>query len=217
MKAILLGSTGLTGNHLLKLLQKDDDFEKIVLLNRKPLSIHDPKVEEHIVNFSSLDKATSLFEGDVVYCCIGTTSAKTPDKEEYRAIDYGIPVQAAQIAKKNQIQNFIVVSAMGANAKSRIFYNRTKGEMQEAVIDEKIPNTYILQPSLIIGKRYEKRRLEKISGFFMKVFDFMIPTKYKAVHSKTIAKAMVYLTKNKVAATIIPSDQIQFLGKIEKG
>src|SRR5699024_3350038 len=110
------------------------------------------------------------FSGDVVFCCIGTTKAKTPNRDTYRKIDLGIPVDAAELAKTNGIETFLVISALVANSKSSVFYNRVKGEMEEMVLSKGIPNTYILKPSLIIGNRNEKRFGEGLAAGVMKVF-----------------------------------------------
>ena len=104
-----------------------------------------------------------------MYCCIGTTSAKTKDRTVYKAIDFGIPFAAAKLAKQNNISTYLVVSAMGANSKSKIFYNRTKGDMEQAVLSQKIPNTYILRPSLILGERNEKRFGESLGAVLLKL------------------------------------------------
>ena len=147
--AILLGATGLTGSYLLERLLKDHDFSKIIIFGRSSVHVSDPKIEEHLIDMFELEQYGEKFRGDVVFCCIGTTKAKTPDTETYRKIDYGIPVTAAKLSKKNGIERFIVVSALGADVDSRIFYNKVKGEMERDVLQQNISNTYILQPSLI--------------------------------------------------------------------
>ena len=112
------------------------------------------------------------FTADEVFCCTGTTSKKTPNKELYKNIDFGIPTKAAQLAKENNIATFLVISAMGANAKSAIFYNKTKGQMELEVLSKNIANTYILRPSIIGGNRKESRIFEKIG-----ILDFLINTR----------------------------------------
>jgi len=154
--AILLGASGLTGGLLLELLLSDSDFGKIKLFSRKESGLTNPKIEEHIVDTLQLENYAAEFTGDVVFCCIGTTKAKTPDETDYKSIDFGIPVAAAKLAKQNNIPAFIVISALGANVKSLIFYSRIKGEMEQSVIDLKIPKTHILEPSLIAGDRIEQ-------------------------------------------------------------
>lgn len=210
--AILLGATGLTGSILLKNLLADPDFVKVKLFSRTASAVKHDKIEEHIVDLFRLEDYKAFFKGDVVFCCIGTTKAKTPDKDTYKAIDYGIPVAAAKLAKENHIPVFMVISALNANPDSRIFYNKTKGEMQRDVLAQGVPQTYILQPSLITGNRNEKRFGEDLANTLMKVFDFLIPKKYKRIHAQTIAASLLKLSKKPYPNNLIPSDEIRKLG-----
>ena len=207
--AIILGATGLTGSILLKKLLKDPVYEKIKLFSRSTADMNSPKIKEHLIDMFQLENHSEAFKADVVFCCIGTTKSKTPDKETYKKIDYGIPVTAAKLAKQNGIETFIVISAMGADANSSIFYNKTKGEMQRDVLSQNIKNTYILQPSLIVGDRDENRFGEKVATFFMKTFGFLIPKKYKMIKAETIAKAMLALAKKEFPKQQITSDEIK--------
>ena len=209
--AIILGATGLTGSLLLKRLIKDDSYSKIKLFSRSKSEIESHKIEEFIGDILELENFTTNFTGDVVFCCIGTTKAKTKDQEKYKAIDYGIPLTAAKLAKQKNINTFIVISSMGANAKSSIFYNRTKGEMEDAVLSQEIEHTHILRPSLITGNRNENRTLENIGGAIFKALGFLMIgplKKYKAIDANSIAKAMVNLDKTKPPQQILESDEI---------
>lgn len=214
--AILIGATGLTGSLLLKELIEDNRYEKIKLFSRKKIENLPSKVVQIIGDILDLEKFKNDFTGDVVFCCIGTTSKKTPDKALYKHIDYGIPVTAAKLAKANHISTFVVVSALGANAKSHIFYNKTKGEMERDVLHENIAHTYILQPSLIVGNRNESRILERMG---IVLFQFISPlfignlTKYKAIEAKTIAKAMLILANSNKKTQIVTSDKIKEITK----
>ena len=207
--AIILGATGLTGSILLDRLLADASFEKIKLFSRSSAEKNSPKIEQHLIDMFQLENHSEAFTADVVFCCIGTTKSKTPDKETYKKIDYGIPITAAKLAKKNGIETFVVISAMGAAANSTIFYNKTKGEMQRDVLAQNIKNTYILQPSLIIGNRNENRLGEKMATFFMKTFGFLVPKKYKMIKAETIAEAMVVLSKKGFSKQWISSEEIK--------
>lgn len=207
--AIVLGATGLTGSHLLELLLQDLDYDRVKVFTRKELTISHPKIEEYVIDLLKLSDNANKFTADVVFCCVGTTKAKTPDRSLYRAIDYGIPVEAAKLAKQNSINYFIVISALGANFKSKVFYNRLKGEMERDVLAQQIKHTYLLQPSLIVGNRKERRIGEYFFKHFMKVFGFLIPARYKMIHARTIAQAMLQIVRKANKEQLIPSDKIK--------
>ncbi len=214
--AIILGATGLTGNILLNKVLGDNRYRNIKIFTRSPLRYENPRVTEILCDLLDVDSFKDNFYGDEVFCCIGTTVKKTPDKELYKKIDYGIPVSAAKLCKSNGIKTFVTMSSMGANANSSIFYNRTKGEMEQAVLEQKIENTYILRPSIISGNRNERRIGEKIGLILMKVLNplFVGPLrKYRVVDAEIIANAMIELANNKIDKQIIESDQIQDIGK----
>ena len=213
--AIILGATGLTGRLLLKKLIADDRYSSIKLFSRKASDNSSPKVEEFIGDILQLEQYKNEFTADEVFCCIGTTSSKTKDRTLYKAIDYGIPHEASKLAKANHIPTFMVISAMGANAKSKIFYNRTKGEMEQAVLNQKIPNTYILRPSLILGDRDEKRLGESLGAIMLKISNVLLTgrlKKYRAIKADFIANAMLTLANSKHNTQIVESDMIQKLG-----
>lgn len=218
--AIVLGVTGLTGQFVLNKLITDERYETIKLFSRKKTTNLSPKIIEYVGNLLELETFKNDFTGDEVYCCIGTTAKKTSDKVLYKKIDFGIPVEAAKLAKTNTIETYLVVSSMGANPKSNIFYNRTKGEMEQGILNEKIKNTYILRPSIINGKRNENRSLEKLG---LAIFKIMQPLfignfkKYRIIDAEKIAQAMLNLANLKPKnMQIIPSDKIEGLCNCSK-
>lgn len=213
--AIILGATGSTGTELLKLLLADDRYEKVKLFSRNSVNVSHPKVEEYLIDLFKLEDYATDFTADVVFCCIGTTKAKTPDENTYHKIDYGIPVAAARLAMVNNIPSFIVISAVGVSKDSRFFYNRTKAEMQETVLAQHIDKTYILQPSLILASRADNRLGEKIGAAVMTLLNPLLwgnLAKYRSIKASTIAKAMVWLDNNSYDKQIITSDKIVQLG-----
>lgn len=206
--AIILGATGLTGSLLLEQLLTDTNYSTIKLFSRTPSGISHPKVKEYIGDLLHLETFTEDLTGDEVYICIGTTKKKTPDSSLYRKIDLGIPSQAASICKANGVSKLAVVSAIGANSKSSIPYNKIKGEMEEAVMGAKIEHTYILRPSFITGNRQEQRAGEKMGIAVFKFFKFLIPKKYRAVEAKAIAAKMIQLCNSNEPSRIIESSEI---------
>ena len=206
--AIILGATGLTGSLVLEQLLSDANYGTIKLFSRTPTDISHPKVKEYIGNLLVLEDFKEDLTGDELYICIGTTKKKTPNQEQYRKIDLGIPAQAVEICKNNGISKVAVVSAIGANAKSSITYNKIKGEMEHAVLTAKIEHTYILRPSFIAGNRQEHRAGEELGIAVFKCLKFFIPKKYRAVEARAIALKMIELCNSKAPSKIIESNEI---------
>ncbi|WP_341221673.1 NAD(P)H-binding protein [Polaribacter atrinae] len=204
--AIILGATGLTGNSILQKLIEDERYESIKLFSRSKIEGLPKKVHQFIGDVLKLEQFKTDFTADEVYCCIGTTSKKTPNKELYKKIDFGIPIAAAKLAKENNIPTFLVISAMGADKNSNVFYNKTKGEMEHGVLHQNIKNTFILRPSLIDGERKEQRFLEKIGLVVFKIIQPLFIGKlknYKIINAKSIAKAMIILANKKSNTEVI--------------
>jgi uncharacterized protein YbjT (DUF2867 family) len=215
--AIILGATGLTGSILLQKLIEDDRYDSIKLFSRSKMEGLPKKVTQFIGDLLKLEQFKADFSADEVFCCIGTTTKKTPNKVLYKQIDYGIPITAAKLSKENNINTFLVISAMGANKNSSVFYNKTKGEMEYDVLEQNIKNTYILRPSLIGGERNESRILEKIGLFVFKIIQPLFIgklKKYSIINAKSIAQAMINLANNTSnAEVIITSSDIKKLSK----
>ena len=197
---------------MLQLLLDDDRYKRIKLFSRNEIGFKHPKIEEHLVDFLELQTDTLDFVGDEVYCCIGTTKAKTKNKSLYRKIDLGIPVTAAKLAYENEIETFIVISALGANPNSKMFYNSLKGEMEEEVLRIGISKTHIMRPSLISGKRKEMRIGEWVFKQLMKIANLGMVgplEKYRSIDPKTIANCMIWLANHGYHKVIIESDEIK--------
>ena len=212
--AIILGATGLTGGLLLNKLLNDDRYDLIKVFSRKSIGMDHPKIKEYLGDILDLNSFENDFQANEVFCCIGTTAKKTRDKSLYKRIDIGIPRSAAKLCKKNKIDTFIVMSSLGANVKSSVFYNKIKGEMEEEVLKEGIPFTYILRPSIILGNRNETRLVEDIGKKMMRSFQFLMIgriKKYKPIEADTISDGMIILANSKPALQIIESDRIEEL------
>ncbi len=208
--AILLGATGLTGSYLLDLLLNSDDYERVKIFTRRATGKSHPKLEEIICDVLSLEQQADKFTADELFVCIGTTRAKTPDKQLYHAIDYGIPVTSAKLAESSRVTTLSVISAIGANQKSAVFYSRTKGEMERDILKYDIPNILIYRPSLIYGKREDKRIFEKIGLAFTKITQLFFVGKmksYKAIHAKDLAKALYLGAQRRRGHQIIYREQ----------
>ncbi len=198
-KAIVLGASGLIGSQLVYLLLKDETFSQVTLFVRKELSFSDNKLKQITIEFNDLESYNSEFDGSVIFLCLGTTRKKTPNLEDYRAIDYGITLRAAKLAKSAGIEEVHLISAIGANSKSIIFYNKLKGEIEEDLIKIGFESTYIYQPSMLIGARGESRPTELIFQKLMPFIDlFMIGKlkKYRSVSKEKLAQAILNYQSN---------------------
>jgi len=205
MTATLIGATGLIGGYLLEELLHDSFFDTVKILIRRPLNISHPKLEKKMVDFSDSDSLlVAISNSDVVFCSIGTTQRKVKgDKEAYRKIDYDIPANLARFCKMTGCEKFILVSSAGANRKSKTFYLKLKGETEEAVASAGLYAVHIMRPSVLLGHRSETRIGESIGKGVMKILSFLIPVKYKPVHAKVVAKAMMQAAKKKEKGVFI--------------
>lgn len=216
--AIILGATGLTGGLLLQRLLNDPRYGKVKLFGRSRVAVKNDKIEEHLVDLFKPETFKQIFTGDEVFCCIGTTKSKTPDEDLYEKIDRGIPVTAAILARQNNISTYAVISALGANKESKIFYNRIKGQMEAEVLAQDIPNTYILQPSLIAGDRVESRTMENLAMKVMRVLNPILAgplKKYRSIHPEIIAKAMIKVANEGYPKKRIISEEIKQIARDE--
>lgn len=214
-KAIIAGATGLIGGELLKILLQSSDYQEVISISRREISVQHKKLVQLIINFDELEKYTHALEGDVIFCCLGSTRKKTPDLSVYRMIDHTYPLQLGKIAKSNSIKQYHLVSAIGADANSSNFYTKMKGETEADLAHLNLPCLHIYQPSLLTGDRKESRALENFSAVIMKVVNpllFGSLKKYRSIPAATVARAMYKQSlKPEKGLYIHPSDHIKNL------
>ena len=209
--ALVFGSSGLVGGHLLDQLTKNNNYNKIKIFVRLELEINDPKVEVIKANFKNLENHKEDIKGDDCFFCIGTTKQNSPDKNEYRRVELEIPKQIAQIAKSNLVKSFIFVSALYANPKSSANYVRFKGLVEEELKRLNFPQLALMRPSFLMGDRKEKRVGEKIGIFVFKLLSPLLLgplRKMRPIHSETVAKAMILAVNEKLEKSIFESNEI---------
>ena len=189
----LIGSTGLIGSHLLKLLQNDDHFSEIRVLVRRPVAINHPKVKVLVIDFEDATAFRKGFAGcDAVFVSVGTTQKKVKgDKTAYRKVDYDIPVNAARFCAETGCKSFLLVSSVGADSHSRNFYLKLKGEVEDEINRQNIPSISIFRPSMLLGKRNESRPMETIAQLISKPMSALFPSKYKPIKAGDVARAMI--------------------------
>ncbi len=210
--ALIAGASGLTGSCLLSLLLEDRRYKLVIVLTRKPLNKTHPKLIELIVDFDHLEESCNEIRADHIFCCLGTTMKKAGSREAFRKVDCEYPLYLARITKQLGASHFLLVSALGADKNSSIFYSRTKGEIEENVADLKFSSYYIFRPSLILGKRSERRIGEELSKFIVRALQFVMIgplKKYRSVQAESIAGAMVFYAKvQDPGMKIIESEEI---------
>ncbi len=190
--AIVAGTTGLIGRRLVHYLLAGPGYEKVKILVRKAVGLAHPKLEEVIVNWDKLEAFAPSLTGNDVYCCLGTTMNKAKDKVTYRRIDLEYPLALAGITRQRGATFYGLVSSMGADVKSSIFYSRLKAETEEAIASVGFDSYHIARPSMLLGDRSERRIGESIGKAMMKVFDPVIPGRMKAIDAGRVAKALVH-------------------------
>ena len=209
--ALLFGSSGLVGGHLLNQLIKDTNYSKIKLFVRSVPEISDSKVEIIKTDFNSLENHKEDIKGEDCFFCIGTTKKNSPDKNEYKKVELEVPKQIAQIAKSNSVNSFVFVSSGYADPKSSGDYLKFKGEVEEELKRISFPKLGIMRPSFLLGDRKEKRIGEKIGIFIFKLLSplFLGPIKkMKPIHSATVAKAMIRTANENLEKNIFESNEI---------
>ena len=209
--ALIFGSSGLIGSHLTKQLIENSSYSKVKLFVRTDPKINNPKIQVIKTDFNNLQNHKDDITGDDCFFCIGTTKQNAPDKDEYRRIEYNIPVEIAKIAKSNSIKSFLYVSSGFADPKSSGAYLKNKGDVEEELKSLNFLKLGIMRPSFLIGDRKEKRIGEKIGIFIFKLISpfFLGPLKkMKPINSEKVAKAMIKIANENLKKTILESDEI---------
>ena len=213
--ALIFGSSGLIGNHLLELILKDNNYNKIKLFVRSDLTDVNSKIEIIKTDFNNIENHKDKIVGDDCFFCIGTTRKNTPDKNEYIKIEYNLPIEVAKIAKSNSINNFIYISSLGANPNAASLYLKNKGKAEEELIKLNFSNLSILRPSILLGNRKENRVGEKIGIFAMKTLSPLFlgnMKKYKPIKVEYVSKAMLQVAQKDYQKNIFESDEIVRIG-----
>ncbi|WP_240675824.1 NAD(P)H-binding protein [Ammoniphilus sp. CFH 90114] len=212
-KALIIGATGLVGKEVLNILLEGDTYESITILVRKKPSISHGKLVCIVLDdFSNMEQHSKLFQVDDVYCCLGTTIKKAKTKENFKQVDFTYPLMAAQLAKEYGVKRFLLVSAMGADSRSSIFYNRVKGELELAVQQIHLPSFLIFRPSLLLGERAELRVGERMASLVFAFLPFLFKgalIKYRPIEGRDVASMMVRMAETYLPGThIFENDQM---------
>ena len=209
--ALVFGSSGLIGGHLLNELIQSDNYNKIKLFVRSDHGSNHSKTEIIKTDFNNLENHKEDIKGDDCFFCIGTTKQNSPDKNEYKRVELDVPKKIAQIAKSNLVNSFVFVSSGYADPNSSGDYLKFKGLVEEELKRLSFSKLGIMRPSFLIGDRKEKRVGEKVGIFIFKLLSplFLGPLKkMKPIHSKKVAKAMVEITNRDFKQNVFESNEI---------
>jgi uncharacterized protein YbjT (DUF2867 family) len=194
--ALVAGATGLIGGELLQLALASGRYDQVTALVRKPIDFTHSKLVQEVVDYEQLSEYSSVVHVDDVFCCLGTTIKVAKTKEAFLKVDKGYPLQLAQLAKEQDASQFLIVTAMGASSSSSVFYNRVKGETEEALKSMGLPALHIFRPSLLLGERKEYRLGERMGTVIAKALRFAMVgglEKYRPIEAKAVARAMLYV------------------------
>jgi uncharacterized protein YbjT (DUF2867 family) len=198
LAVLLVGATGLVGRECLRLLLSDQAITRIEVLARRALSpdVRSPKLSTHIIDFDHLNEYDELFTVDAIICALGTTIRQAGSRTRFRTIDLEYPLDFARLGRRRGCSHFLVVSSLGANPKSRIFYNRVKGELEGGLRELDYPCLTIVRPSLLLGPRAEQRLGEEVAKRVSKWLGPLVPRPFKPVEAHAVAIALVRAAKN---------------------
>jgi uncharacterized protein YbjT (DUF2867 family) len=215
--ALVIGATGLVGTELINQLCASEAYSRVTALVRKPLSTTHPKLAQEIVDFDNLEQAANrnraIFQANDVFCTLGTTIRVAGSQEAFRKVDYDYPVQVAEIALRNGAEQYCIVTALGADARSPVFYSRVKGEVEKKISSLGYKTVLAFRPSFLLGKRTEARAGEEIGIIVARLIAFALIgplRKYRAIEAQTVAGAMILeAAQNLAGMRVYESDAIQ--------
>ncbi|MBX2891970.1 MAG: oxidoreductase [Saprospiraceae bacterium] len=187
--ALLLGATGLVGSHILQQLLENPRYDLVIALTRRPLEMHHPKLRQETLDFDHPD--VSKIRGDDLFCALGTTLRKAGSKEAQYRIDCAYPFEIGKIARQNGVRQYLLVSSLGADAKSSNFYLRTKGELEEKIRGLDFEHFVSVRPSILLGERGEFRLGERVGIVLAKMFAPLIPRRYQGIQAEKVARALI--------------------------
>ncbi len=203
---LVLGATGLVGSECVRQFAESPRFSRVVALGRRPLhGTKAARVETHVIDFERLDDAAVHFRASHIVCALGTTIKQAGSQARFRRVDHDYPLAAARLGLREGARHFLLVSALGASARSRVFYSRVKGEVEDAIRALPYRSVTIVRPSLLLGERAEFRLGEQIG----KLFAGIVPKTYQPVQASAVAGTLVRAAvEDQAGVRIIESKEI---------
>lgn len=214
--ALVAGASGLIGSQLLPLLLASDRYDRVIAVGRRPVPLVHPKLEQRLLDFDRLEDHRLQLIADDVFCCLGTTLRQAGSREAFYKVDYLYVVKLAALTAANFASQLLVVSSMGADAGSRVYYSRVKGEMEAAVGQTPFRAIHFFRPSLLLGERPEKRFGEQLGALVLRALRPALRgplRKYRAIEAATVARAMLHAAEAESSGRQVhSSDAVARLG-----
>ncbi len=205
--ALIAGATGLVGKELVRLILTEDYYEKVIIISRRPLAIKDNRLQEVILeDFDKLGEHEDLFNAEHIFCCLGTTKKSAGSEEVFKKIDVDYPLEMARLSmNKPKFESYHIVTAVGSDSESALFYNQVKGEVEDELKKMDLKSLKIYQPSLLLGYRDEFRLGEEVAKILSSVLAFFVigsrRSRYWSIHGKDVAKSMFIVAKQNQPGT----------------
>lgn len=215
--ALIAGATGLVGSHCLRLLLADDRYERVTAFVRRGLAVSHPKLVQREIAFDLLADLGNVPRVHDVFCCLGTTMKKAGSRDAFRRVDLDYVRDLAHVANRHHAAQFLLVSSLGADPRSRVFYNRVKGEAEEAVQQVRFDAVHIFRPSLLLGHRTESRPAERLGSVVARALAPMLAgplRRYRPIGAETVARAMIATARRADPGIhVYASDRIEALAR----
>jgi uncharacterized protein YbjT (DUF2867 family) len=214
--ALVAGASGLVGGHVLRLLLDDPQYDRVTVLGRRPLPVTHKKLAQRVVDFARLGEVADFPRVHDVFCCLGTTIRQAGSQAEFRKVDYGHVVELARVALRHRAAQLLVVTAVGADPGSRVFYNRVKGEVEEAVRRLQFDAVHCFRPSLLLGARAQSRPAERVAMLLSPLVGWSRRgplARYRPIKAETVARAMLRIAREAPRGVhVYESERIRRLG-----
>lgn len=204
--ALLFGASGLVGSELLKLLLNGLEYERVIVFVRTSLGLKSPKLKEIVTDFDDLAQYKEYFKVNDVFCCLGTTIKKAGSQEAFKKVDVEYPLEIARLAKEMGAEKFLVISSMGADPRSKVFYSRMKGLLEQELKKVGLGSLHIFRPSLLLGDRKEFRLGESVSASLSRMMPFLFSgplSRYQPITGKAVAKGMIRAAQSEVKGSFV--------------
>jgi len=215
---VVVGATGLVGGHLVRMLAADKTVERVVAPVRRAVTdwMHEPRIEAPVVDFDALAESERRLQAHQIFICLGTTMKVAGGKAAFRRVDFDYVVESARLAAEGGARDAFLVSSVGADPGSKVFYSRVKGEAEAAVSALPFTSVHILRPSVLVGERKQTRPGERVGITLGKLVTPMLvgpARRYRPIEGLAVARAMAVVSRRpEPGVHVLESERIAALG-----